>query len=285
MNPSDPEKMKTRFCFRLMMLLTIPVLITGNTSAQKDDHTSGYIPEVGQKGKDVVWIPSPPEMISVMLSMAKVTSNDYVIDLGSGDGRVVISAAKLGANSLGVEYNHDLVELSIRNAREEGVSSKTEFIEGDLFNCDLSKATVITLFLLPDINKKLRPKLLELKPGTRIVSNTFVMGDWIPDKEIITEENPNGWNTAYLWIVPVKAEGIWKTGNDILTIKQSYQSIRGWLTSQNRTFPISDGKVDGSSITFRIGNYLYTGQVTGKNIIGTRTSDADKSDWEAKRTE
>ncbi|MGD0343080.1 MAG: methyltransferase domain-containing protein, partial [Bacteroidales bacterium] len=273
--------MKIKFCYRLSMLLTVLLFIYGKLSAQQNDQLNGFVPEVGQKGKDVVWVPSPPDLISVMLSMAKVTPDDYVIDLGSGDGRVVISAAKLGAHGFGIEYNHDLVELSVRNAEKEGVSGKTEFIEGDLFKCDLSKATVITLFLLPDINKKLRPKLLDLKPGTRVVSNTFAMGDWVPDKEIITEENPNGWNTAYLWIVPAKAEGIWKIGNDILTIKQSYQVIHGWLTSQGRTYPISDGKLYGSGITFTIVKYLYTGLVNGEKMSGTRASDKVAGDWNA----
>ena len=275
--------MKTKFCFSLTFPLAILLLLTGNLSAQHVGHNNGFIPEVGQKGKDVVWVPSPQELISVMFSMAKVTPDDYVFDLGSGDGRVVISAAKLGAHALGIEYNHDLVELSVRNAEKDGVSSKTEFIEGDLFKCDLSKATVIILFLLPDINKKLRPKLLDLKPGTRVVSNTFAMGDWIPDKEMITEENPNGWNTAYLWIVPAKANGEWKIGNDILTLKQSYQAVHGWLTSHGITFPVSEGKVNGSSITFMIDKNLYSGQVNGEKMIGTRTSEGNISDWEAKK--
>jgi len=275
--------MKTRFNSRRILPVIILILFALNLKAQENDRTNGYIPEVGQKGKDVVWVPSPPELISEMLTMASVTPDDYVIDLGSGDGRVVISAARLGAHALGIEYNHDLVALSLRNAEKEGVSSKTEFIEGDLFKCDLSKATVITLFLLPDINIKLKPKLLDLKPGTRIVSNTFLIGDWIPDKEVIKEENPYGWNTAYLWIVPVKVEGKWKIGSDILTIKQSYQVIHGSLVSEGRTLSISEGKLTGNEIIFRFGKYIYTGQVNGEKMIGTRTSDGDTTEWEAER--
>jgi precorrin-6B methylase 2 len=275
--------MKTKICFRFTFPLTILLLLSGNLSAQQVDHNSGFVPEVGQKGKDVVWVPSPPELISAMLSLAKVTPDDYVFDLGSGDGRVVISAAKLGAHAIGIEYNHDLLELSVRNAEKERVSRKTEFIEGDLFKCDLLKATVIFLFLLPDINKKLMPKLLDLKPGTRVVSNTFTMDNWIPDKEIITEDNANGWNTAYLWIVPAKANGEWKIGNDILTLKQSYQVVHGWLTSDGITFPVSEGKLNGSSITFRVDKYLYTGQINGENMIGTRTKEDYFGNWKAQK--
>jgi precorrin-6B methylase 2 len=275
--------MKTKFCIRRIILPVILTLFAPNLRAQQNNDLNGYIPEVGQKGKDVVWVPTPPELISVMFSMAKVTPEDYVIDLGSGDGRVVVSAAKLGAHALGVEYDHNLVALSIRNAKKEGVTGNTEFIEGDLFKCDLSRATVITLFLLPDINNKLKPKLLELKPGTRIVSNTFAMGNWIPDKEVITEENAYGWNTAYLWIVPAKVEGTWKIGNDILTIKQSYQVIHGWLNSQQKVFSISEGKLTGYGISFNIGKHLYTGQVNGQKITGMLTSEGEMSGWEAEK--
>ena len=139
-----------------------------------------------------------------MLNIAKVTPDDYVIDLGSGDGRTVITAAKIGAKATGIEYNPDMVALSKENAQKEGVGDKAEFIQADLYETDLSKATVITMFLLPEINLKLRPRLLDLKPGTRIVSNTFTMGEWEADQEVTTEENWNSWNTAYLWIIPQK---------------------------------------------------------------------------------
>src|SRR3972149_1420234 len=137
-----------------------------------------YKPEVGQAGKDVVWVPSPQALVDKMLDMAKVTPNDFVMDLGSGDGRTVITAAKRGARPLGIEYNPDMVELSKRNADKEGVAGKASFVKADLFETDFSRASVITMFLLPDINLKLRPKILALKPGTRIVSNSFNMGDW-----------------------------------------------------------------------------------------------------------
>jgi len=165
-----------------------------------------FQPEVGQAGKDVVWVPTPQALVDKMLDMAKVTPKDYVIDLGSGDGRTVITAAKRGSKALGIEYNPEMVELSKRNAAKEGVSDKASFMKADLFETDFSQAQVITMFLLPSINMKLRPKILNLKPGTRIVSNTFDMEDWKPDEDA-TVENCTNWCTAHLWIVPAKVDG------------------------------------------------------------------------------
>ena len=148
-----------------------------------------YEPRVGQAGKDVVWVPTPQALVDKMLDMAKVTPSDYVIDLGSGDGRTVITAAKRGVRAHGIEYNPDMVELSKRNAAQEGVGDKATFAKADLYESDFSQASVITMFLLPSINLKLRPKILDLKPGTRIVSNSFTMGDWNPDETFtITED-------------------------------------------------------------------------------------------------
>src|SRR5205823_1069543 len=169
-----------------------------------------YQPEVGQEGKDVVWVPTPQVLVDKMLDMAKVTPKDYVIDLGSGDGRTVITAAKRGAKALGIEYNPEMVELSRRNAAKEGLADKAAFIEGDVFETDFSKATVITLFLLPDLNLRLRPKILDMNPGVRVVSNSFDMDDWMPDERIKLSEGCTRFCTAYLWIVPAKLEGRWK---------------------------------------------------------------------------
>ena len=178
--------------------------------AQEQTQNSKFKPEVGQAGKDVIWVPTPDELVDKMLWAAQVSANDFVIDLGSGDGRLVIAAVKLGARSRGIEYNPDMIELSKKNAEEAGVSGKTEFIQADFFGCDLSEATVITMFLLPDINLELMPRLLDLKPGTRIVSNTFSMSDWEPDYEATTEDDRKSWTKALLWIVPAKVEGTWK---------------------------------------------------------------------------
>jgi hypothetical protein len=253
----------------------------GVLSAQEKQQQDIYVPQVGQKGKDVVWVPSPPEMISAMFRMAGVNDKDTLIDLGSGDGRLVIAAAKLGARAIGIEYNDDLVHLSRKNAMKEKVEKKTLFIKEDFFISDLSGATVITLFLLPEINIKLRPKLLALRPGTRIVSNSFAMGDWKPDMESITDENPNGWNTAYLWIIPARVRGTWKIGNEMMKLKQTYQTFRGTIYSDEKGVPVSEGKITGSTLSFRIGDFLYSGIIKGNKMSGTRSSGKASEPWEA----
>src|ERR1051325_8656442 len=158
------------------------ILVTGAFSAQAQPAKQEFQPQVGQEGKDVIWVPTPQSLVNKMLDMAKVTPKDFVMDLGSGDGRTVITAAKRGARALGIEYNPDMVALSEENAQAAGVTSRAEFRQADLFKTDLTQATVITMFLLPEINRKLRPTILKLKPGTRVVSNTFTMGEWQPDE-------------------------------------------------------------------------------------------------------
>jgi len=255
--------------------------MTATLQAQENQSANGFIPQVGQQGKDVVWVPTPQELVDKMLNIAKVTPDDYVIDLGSGDGRTVITAAKIGAKATGIEYNPDMVALSKENAIKEGVGDKAEFIQADLYETDLSKATVITMFLLPEINLKLRPRLLDLKPGTRIVSNTFTMGEWEADQEVTTEENWNSWNTAYLWIIPAKVGGKWKLGNGELDFTQEYQFVRGTLNSEGKSISVTDGRLDGNSITFTIGNEKYSGTVGDKLMKGnvTNASSGTKSDW------
>jgi precorrin-6B methylase 2 len=168
-----------------------------------------FQPEEGLEGKNVPYITTPQELVEKMLDLAKITPEDFLIDLGSGDGRIVIAAAKRGTRSLGIEYNPDLVKLSKKNAGKEGVSGMAQFIEGDIFEFDFSKATVITMFLLPELNMRLRTRLLAMKPGTRIVTNTFPMQEWHYDAVAKTGDELNRWNTAYLWIVPAKVEGKW----------------------------------------------------------------------------
>src|SRR6266516_6959935 len=166
----------TRFTRRSLLALFLSVTLTGAYARAQQ-----YEPHVGQEGKDVIWVPTPQALVDKMLDMAKVTPKDYVIDLGSGDGRTVITAAKRSARALGVAFNPDMVALSRRTAAKAGVSDKATFVDADIFRSDLSPATAITLFLLTDLNLKLRPTILTLKPGTRVVSNTFRMGDWEPD--------------------------------------------------------------------------------------------------------
>src|SRR6187397_537396 len=170
--------MRARLASHLVVLCLSLVAVTAAYAQATQQPAKPFEPTVGQAGKDVVWVPTPQPLVEKMLDLAKVTPKDFVMDLGSGDGRTVIAAAKRGAHSMGVEFNPDMVTLSQNKVKEAGVADRAQIVQGDLFEADLSKATVITLFLLPTINEKLKPKLLDLKPGTRIASNTFEMGDW-----------------------------------------------------------------------------------------------------------
>ena len=230
-----------------------------------------YEPSVGQEGKDVVWVPTPQVVVDKMLDMARVTAKDYVMDLGSGDGRMVITAAKRGARAMGVEYNPDMVELSKRNAAKEGMSARATFVKADLFETDFSQATVITMFLLPEINLRLRPKILDLKPGTRIVSNTFTMGEWKADETAELGAGGNGncnqsWCTALLWIVPAKVGGTHKLPQGELQLKQEFQMLSGSLRTEGRTLAIADGRVRGEEISFRAGGKEYRGRVNNGKL-------------------
>jgi SAM-dependent methyltransferase len=236
----------------------------GVAQAQKAPET--FEPSVGQEGKDVVWVPTPQAVVDKMLDMAKVTAKDYVIDLGSGDGRTVITAAKRGAHATGIEYNPDMVELSKRNAEKEGVASRANFMKADLFETDLSKATVITMFLLPEINLKLRPHLLALKPGTRIVSNTFTMGEWEPDQTAdVVKGCERSWCSVLLWIVPAKVAGTHKIAQGELNLKQSFQKLSGTLRADGKTSAV-EGKVNGEDVSFRAGGRQYRGKMNGKQL-------------------
>jgi len=189
------------FTFAVLSWIAAAPIDSHGAQTQTQDE---YKPWEGQPGKDVIWAPTTPALVDQMLEMAQVTPNDYVVDLGSGDGRIVIAAAKRGANALGIEYNPDLVGLSNRKATKEGVSDKAHFIQADLFEIDFSKATVLTLFLSSNLNLRLRSRILEMRPGTRIVSNSFAMGEWKPDQEVHVEGDCHSFCTAYLWIVPAK---------------------------------------------------------------------------------
>ena len=259
---------------RISLLALILALFDYTAHAQP---ASEFQPQVGQDGKDVIWVPTPQALVDKMLDMAKVTPKDYVIDLGSGDGRTVITAAKRGAKALGIEYNPEMVELSKRNAAKEGVSDKASFVKADLFETDFSQAQVITMFLLSSINMKLRPKILDLKPGTRIVSNTFDMADWKPD-ESATLPGCNSWCTAHLWIVPAKIDGTWTSPQGELTFKQTFQTVSGTLKSGHAVTPIN-GKLNGDQLSFSAGNVAYSGRVNGSSIDGT----AGGTKWNATR--
>jgi len=246
-------------------------------SPAKAGEQKAYVPDVGQEGKDVIWVPTPQSLVDKMLDMAKVTPKDRLMDLGSGDGRTVITAAQRGLTAQGIEYNPDLVELSRQNAKRAGVADRATFVAQDLFTTDLSKADVITMFLLSTINEKLRPKLLELPAGTRVVSNTFRMGDWEPDASETVTENCQTYCTALLWIVPAKVQGKWDLGGQTLQLDQHYQVLSGKLGS----VPISDARLDGTSITFTANGVRYAGVVNGRTMSG---SAAGKGEWNAKRS-
>jgi hypothetical protein len=241
----------------------------------------GFTPEVGQSGKDVVWVPTPQELVDKMLEMAKVTPKDYLIDLGSGDGRVVITAARRGVSALGIEFNPDMVALSRRNAEKAGVGDKARFMEADIFKSDLSRATVITMFLLTELNLKLRPTLLSMKPGTRVVSNTFRMGAWEPDQSV--EVGCDTYCTAYLWIVPARVAGTWKTPEGELVLKQEFQKISGTLRSGNAATPISRGELNGSRISFLAAGGVYHGRVRGNTMDGEVRFGEKTLHWKAER--
>jgi len=240
-----------------------------------------FKPEVGQAGKDVVWVPTPEATVERMLDLAKVTPQDYVIDLGSGDGRNVIGAAKRGANALGVEYNPDMVALSKRLAMQAGVTDKAQFVQGDMFLADISKANVMALFLLPSNLLRLREKFLELRPGSRIVSNTFSIQDWQAD-ETVTVDNCEQWCTVMLYIVPAKIGGTWRVGSDVLELKQEYQMLSGTLTSGGQSVPVS-GSLRGFDLSLKAGTRAITGRVQGNQIDGTVTEGSAKSPWRATR--
>jgi Methyltransferase domain len=263
--------------FAWILVLSLVSLSGGLAAQAPQTPAKPFEPQVGQAGKDVVWVPTNQALVDKMLDLAKVTPQDVVMDLGSGDGRTVITAAKRGATGIGVEFNPDMVALSKKNATDAGVSSKATFIQGDLFETDLSKATVITMFLLPSINMKLRPSILNLKPGTRIATNTFTMEDWEPDQSETIAGECTSWCTAHYWMVPAKVDGDWTlAAGGTLAIAQKFQSFDGTLG----TAKIEDGKLTGPEISFSVGSQRYSGRVDGKSMKGTITGGSGGS-WSA----
>lgn len=251
--------------------IAVASLLAGATAAAQPaaEPKPTEAPALGQAGKDVIWIPTPQALVDTMLDMAGVTPQDVLIDLGSGDGRLVITAAKRGARALGVELDTKLVTTARRAAQREGVTERARFEQRDLFTQDLSKATVITMFLLTEINLKLRPKLLALEPGTRIVSNTFDMGAWQPDEtRTIGRESPceHGWCTALLWIVPAKVARSQRAPEGELTLNQSFQRLTGTLRGGGRTLPVT-GTVRGTRVTLEVDGRTLNGRVQGGRIV------------------
>jgi hypothetical protein len=243
--------------------LLLPAL-AASALAQEATPASTFEPVVGQPGKNVVWVPTPDALVETMLDMAQVTPRDFLMDLGSGDGRTVIAAAKRGLYAKGIEYNPDMIALARRNAEAAGVSDRAQFEQADLFETDLSQAQVLTMFLLPRINIKLRPAILNMAPGTRIVSNSFLMDDWRPDE---SKRLPDcgSWCTAHLWIVPAKVEGTWSLPQGTLRLTQEFQAIEGRLNGT----PLTVGTLRGNTIVFAVGGAVYSGRVQGTTMSGT----------------
>jgi SAM-dependent methyltransferase len=225
-------------------------------------------------GKDVVWVPSTPTVVEKMLDVAKVTPQDVVMDLGSGDGRMIIAAAKRGARAVGVEYNPDMVVLSRSRAKEAGVEGLASFVQGDMYEADISKASVMALFLLTTNLDKMKDKFLALKPGSRIVLNTFEITGWEPDQKVVVENDCTSWCTVLLHIVPARVAGVWQFGQGDLRLSQEFQKVTGELTSNGTTSQVT-GTLTGEEIRLKIGTVEYTGRVSGDRMQG--------SNWTASR--
>ncbi len=267
----------SRFVRRLLFMLGVSVAAGCAIATYQQE----YEPQYNQWGKDVAWWPTSEVLVDKMLDMAKVTSDDFVIDLGSGDGRTVIAAAKRGARALGIEYNPNLVALSNRNAAKENVGEKAQFVEADLFESDFSQATVITMFLSDTLNLRLRPKILNLKPGTRVVSTSFTMADWKPDETVSVENNKgcSSYCTALLWIVPAKVEGTWKLLEGEITFRQRFQTFSGTFKSGANTVAVKNGKLSGDLISFSIGGANYSGRVNGDTVEGIYETGGVTTPW------
>ena len=237
-----------------------------------------FTPTVGQAGKDVVWVPTPQALVEKMLDMAKVTPQDFVMDLGSGDGRNIIAAAKRGARATGVEFNHDMVELSRRQAAEAGVADKATFIEGDMYEADFSQANVLALFLLTTNLDKLKDKILALKPGSRVVLNTFTVTGWEPDERAQVEGECSSWCNVLLHIVPARVAGIWRGGDLQVQLTQDFQRVSGTVVaSAGKPVAIDDGRLRGERLTFSAGGTTYAGDVKGDQVTVTAVTTATKA--------
>ncbi len=228
-----------------------------------------FKPYYGMPGRDAVWVPTPHELVEKMLDIAKVTDKDVVMDLGSGDGRNIIAAARRGARAIGVEYNPDLVAESQKTAEKEGVADKARFVQGDMYKADISEATVLALFLLPENMDKMVDKFLAMRPGSRIVVNGFRMSHWDYDETGFAGGKCTQWCTAYLWIVPARAGGRWRLGDGELEINQRFQKFTGTLTRGGKPVPVENGRLRGAEISFSVSGIEYTGKVDGDSMSGT----------------
>lgn len=271
---------------RVLIAAMAALMVVGAAApvqAQEPATPETYKPTVGQAGKDVIWVPTPFDLVELMLDIAKVGPGDLVMDLGSGDGRNIIAAAKRGARGVGVEYNDDLVAYSARTAEEEGVGSLATFVKEDMYTADISEATVLALFLLPSNLEKMTPRFLAMKPGSRIVVNTFAIPEWEPDQVAELGGDCESWCNALLWIVPAQAEGRWNVeGGGVLALDQTFQQVMGTLSAGGNSTDVA-GSLSGDQIRFTAGDAEYTAQVTGDRMQGTVTRGGEKSAFLATR--
>ena len=262
--------------------LAAGILLVVAASAPVQAAEAVYEPIVGQEGKDVVWVPTPQALLEKMLDMAAVTQRDFVMDLGSGDGRNVIAAAKRGARALGVEFNPDMVELSKRNAAREGVGERASFVQGDMYEADVSRATALVLFLLTENLNKLVPKFLDMQPGSRIVVNGFEIDGWTADETGRASGDCGNWCTAYLYIVPARVSGAWSLGGGTLLLEQKFQQVTGTLNTAGTSVPVTFGRLRGDEIRFTVGGVPYVGRVQGNTMRGESRGGAATA-WTAVR--
>jgi precorrin-6B methylase 2 len=262
-------------------LIGVPLLLTFSfASSQTAKPQKPYEPTVGMPGRDAVWVPTTPAMVEKMLDMAKLTPSDVLVDLGSGDGRMVIAAAKRGIRARGVEFTPELVEHSRRLAKEAGVADKATFVQGDMYVADISDATVLALFLLPENLDKMKDKFLALKPGSRIVLNTYKITGWEPDVTEILKGDCASWCTSMVHYVPAKVDGVWRLPQGELRLTQEFQMLSGELVSGANRTPIADARMRGEEITFTAGGLKYSGRVSGNRMTGTTS---DGKSWTANR--
>jgi SAM-dependent methyltransferase len=238
---------------RLTALLLSLFVATSAMAQPKPEHGDEvYQPSVGQAGKDVIWVPTPDALVTKMLQAVKTTKDDLVFDLGSGDGKIPIAAAKeFGATAVGIEYNPDMADLARRNVKRAGVDGKVRIITGDIFKEDFTKATVVTMYLLPDLNLKLRPIILKMKPGTRVTSHQFHMGDWEADEKLNIE-----FRDAYVWYVPADVAGEWAIKEEsggfegLVTLAQRFQRVGGTITTGGKAQPLLSPTLTGDKLAF-----------------------------------
>jgi SAM-dependent methyltransferase len=271
----------------LRLLLALALLVATPSFAQK------YEPHVGQAGKDVIWVPTPDEVVERMLTMAQLGPGDIHFDLGAGNGKIAIAAAKRGATATGIEYNPEMAKYANEQAQAAGVAGvgpgKAMIRQADIFVTDFSKATVITLYLLPTLNMKLRPQILSMKPGTRVVSHSFTMEDWEAD-EISTLDG----RRAYFWLVPAQVGGNWNleagSQRSEIVLEQTFQKINGWVTlSKAVQGGLREARLRGADIAFAYIDQSglrreFTGKVDGKRMEGTfRDAKGQEGRWSATR--